>query len=77
MKIETAQRIVAIADELGLDVTLRAEYSGRGMFGRTTAAVVGYRSDIEKCLRTYPMTHNEDAEQVVWDAMGKSDSIAY
>src|SRR4051812_40936618 len=40
MKIETAQAIVAAAEEVGLEgVTLYEGYSGRGMYGKTTAAV--------------------------------------
>lgn len=62
MKLETAQAIVQAATDNKLDVTLRENYSGRGMFGKTTAAVVGSRSDIMDFR---------------WDAMGKYDSVAY
>lgn len=41
MKLETAQAIVNAADEIDLmDVELNENYSGRGMYGRTTSGVV-------------------------------------
>lgn len=46
MKLETAQRIVEAAKDVGDDVALRENYSGRGMFGETTAGVVGRTTDI-------------------------------
>ena len=43
MKLELAQKIVEVAEETGDvgTVTLMESYSGRGMYGETTAAVVG------------------------------------
>lgn len=40
MKLETAKKLVEIGEEGGLKCSLRASYSGRGMFGRETAGVV-------------------------------------
>lgn len=39
MKLETAQALVAYGDQTGAEITLRDDYSGRGMYGRTVAAV--------------------------------------
>ena len=50
MKLELAKAIVAVADDAGREVTLQEDYSGRGMYGATCAAVVGAQSDIIKCL---------------------------
>lgn len=41
MKLKHAQAIVDEAYQHSLNVTLYENYSGRGMFGKTTAAVVG------------------------------------
>lgn len=47
MRIETAKAIVEAADDLGLDgLSLRENYSGRCMYGRTTCGVrFGWTSD--------------------------------
>lgn len=50
MKLENAQRIVKAAEDMGLDVTLREGYSGRGMYGKTTAGVIGCHGDIIKSI---------------------------
>ncbi len=39
MRLEVAEAIVKAADNLGVYATLLPHYSGRGMFGRSTAAV--------------------------------------
>lgn len=40
MKLETAEAIKEAADCIGsMDFSIREEYSGRGMFGRSTAAL--------------------------------------
>lgn len=40
MKIEVAKAIVEAANECGYEMKLREDYSGRGMFGRTTTGIV-------------------------------------
>lgn len=74
MKLEMAQAIVQTAYGHGLRVSLRAEYSGRGMFGKTTAAVVGSRSDITEAI--FYMTKSDSLPTFRWDNMGK-DEVAY
>lgn len=46
MNLQHAALIAEAAEELGLQVSVRQSYSGRGMYGRTTAAVVGSIPDI-------------------------------
>lgn len=40
MDIEDAKQIVEFLEEEGDEVTLREKYSGRGMYGKTTAGIV-------------------------------------
>ncbi len=84
MKIENARRIVKAANELDLDVTLREDYSGRGMMGRSTAGVVGSMGDI---VQSIALAANELGPElgphfiedmaIATDSMGRSSIIAY
>jgi hypothetical protein len=85
MKIETAKQIVEAAQVIGADVTLREGYSGRGMYGRTTAGIVGDRTSIIKATAyaayaTGAAGHDVDGFiddlDFSWDSMGR-DEIAY
>lgn len=69
MKLEDAQ---AVADASGGDVEVRERYSGRGMYGRETAGVVGPRRAILKAA----FAADVDAGNFEWDSMGL-DEIAY
>jgi hypothetical protein len=40
MKLEFATMITEAAEAIDLDVKLRPDYSGRGMYGATTAALI-------------------------------------
>lgn len=73
MKLETAQAIVQAAQENELNVTLREHYSGRGMFGKSTAGVVGSREDITAAIF---LASKEELPSIRWDNMGL-DMIAY
>ena len=83
MKIETARLIEDAATELGLAVEVYEGYSGRGMYGRKTAGVVGRRQDIVRATvqaaieakRIYQTGFQEDLDWS-WDSMGR-DEIAY
>ena len=46
MRTSSAKAIVGAADNLGLPVSHHENYSGRGMFGKTTDGVVGKINDI-------------------------------
>lgn len=50
MKLSTAEKIEQAAQDLGLELDLREDYSGRGMFGKKTAGVVGGLGDIIKSI---------------------------
>jgi hypothetical protein len=51
MKHEVAQAICTAAEDNELDVRLEADYSGRGMFGtKTTAIVYGCISDLVQAV---------------------------
>lgn len=39
MTVETATRAAELAQDMGYEVEVRPAYSGRGMYGRTTAAL--------------------------------------
>ena len=47
------EAIIAAANEIGKDMEIREDYSGRGMFGEgTTAIVYGSQSDLIVCIAT-------------------------
>ena len=50
MKESTARKIMEIMEDAGHEARLRENYSGRGMYGSTTFAVVGDRSQITKAI---------------------------
>lgn len=39
MQLEVAKKLVASADEVGVELEIVEDYSGRGMFGKSTTAV--------------------------------------
>lgn len=71
MQLKTAKAIVQAAAELGLEISLYENYSGRGMYGETTTAVTGDRSDITEAAVSAKQT-----TRFRWDSLGKS-SVAY
>lgn len=86
MKIENAEKIVESAGNLGLDVTLYENYSGRGMYGKVTNGVVGSLGDVVKCIAAVSSEDFKEEKDfldfvedmgVRWDNMGKSDVIIY
>ena len=92
MKLEIAKLIVESGEKLDLDLKLREGYSGRGMFGKTTAGIVGSKSAITKATayaayrfggEELPGLSDEleieeflDEVTFTWDSMGR-DRIAY
>jgi len=50
MKEQIAKAIVKASTTLGLDLELRDSYSGRGMYGSTTVAVVGDQREFLRAL---------------------------
>lgn len=73
MKLELATAIVQAANANDLRVSLRESYSGRGMFGKTTAAVVGSREDITEAIF---YASKDELPSIKWDNMGL-DMVAY
>lgn len=73
MTLDDAKKIVDIARENGVGLGLRPTYSGRGMFGKTTAGVVGGTVEIVEAATLAGLKPRE----FKWDDMGKSDMIAY
>jgi hypothetical protein len=81
MKLEHAKLIVNAANDMGAEVTLRENYSGRGMYGKTTAGVVGTLGDVTKSIAYAASLLTEDDPDKVeefienmdlaWDNMGK------
>lgn len=41
MKLQTARLLREVSYEAGVELEIRGSYSGRGMYGKTTTAVVG------------------------------------
>ncbi len=72
MTLTDATAIVTRAADDGTDLDLRTDYSGRGMYGETTAAVVGARGDISH----YAEACGIDVRGLEWDNMGL-DYVAY
>ena len=89
MHPSVAQKIVEAGAEAGLDLSLRENYSGRGMFGRTTCGVVGDLGEILQAIVAAAYEAGaEDANsggdsdfvrrcgRLSWDSMGR-DAIVY
>jgi sugar phosphate isomerase/epimerase len=80
MKIEIAKAIVETAEELGIEINLYENYSGRGMFGRTTAGIV-YDKDgdllqaVAKAAKVYTEITDEARENGIELAFDVDDFI--
>lgn len=72
MKLEHAQQIVDHLNDEGIDATVYEEYSGRFMYGRTTAGVVTRHSD-DVCIAIGRLGIPHDPRR---DSMGL-DQIVY
>lgn len=72
MKLEDAEKIVKTAEENDMELELRPDYSGRGMFGKTTAGVVGSKVEIVEAATLAGLKPRE----FKWDNMAR-DMIAY
>jgi hypothetical protein len=71
MHAMTAKEIVAADKTNTLEVY--PDYSGRGMFGKTTSGIVGDKGDI----LTACSVAGVGTATLHWDNMGKHDMIAY
>lgn len=73
MNQSDADEIMEVAEAEGLEVRVRENYSGRGMFGRTTTGLVGPEGDVLDAIALAgfrPSSYRKDQ-------MGKSDLIFY
>ncbi len=90
MKLLHAELIAEAADQLGLEVKVYADYSGRGMYGKTTAGLVGSLSDIVQAIACAAVALGENVNDADYDTddfvddlrlsmdcMGRSDIILY
>ena len=83
MKDETIKAIEKAAQCIGLDVEVR-NYSGRGMYGSKTQAIVGCETDIFACVALAGNRMNDDQidefcddlQQLRIDSMGRG-SVYY
>jgi hypothetical protein len=73
MEKAIAKHIIAAAEVIGLDLELRADYSGRGMYGSETVAIVGSDRDFRQAIcyaagtigdQPLPADPGEDPEDV-------------
>lgn len=74
MTKEQAEDIMRIAEEREFEIEMRDDYSGRGMMGQRTYAVVGYSSDILECIDESEVCYEVDFRT---DSMGKNSSVYY
>lgn len=66
MNATTARECFDILNDNGFDVSLREDYSGRGMFGATTFAIVlSSRYDLNDARKVCPRLC-----ETRWDSMG-------
>lgn len=81
MKTEHAKEIAEAATDIGLNVTHRDGYSGRGMYGEETDGVVGSIGDIIQAIASaayqYGQAKSESEGEEFLVAMGnlKFDSM--
>ena len=87
MKLETAEAIRDAANQLGYQVRVHESYSGRGMFGKTTVALSGDKSELLRATvyAGYRFGLNKFGDQMDefmddldwrWDNLGHDD-LAY
>lgn len=82
MQLDTAVLLSRAAEDVGVECEVREEYSGRGMFGRTTAALVVESPLVLVGLaaliageRRYPADLEDfltNLNNLTWDSMGLS-----
>jgi hypothetical protein len=67
MKLQHARAIENAANDGGLDVRVHEKYSGRGMYGKETAAVSGSFGDLVSCIAQVArdFARDDEAEEFV------------
>lgn len=74
MTQDQAESIAKEGIALDYEIEIRTDYSGQGMMGRTTFAVVGYASEIEECCNNSEECYQHKFKM---DLMGKSHAVVY
>ena len=64
MNIDLAKLLVDYSND---NLSLREEYSGRGMYGSTTAGVVGSLDDFDEAVKKIMKNGDEDERQLYAD----------
>lgn len=93
MKKEIAEAILEASETIGLNLEMREDYSGRGMYGDKTHAIVGDADEFRQatCYAAVMITQSEDEEdsqvtvdeyieamaKIRTDNMGRSDLVWY
>lgn len=86
MKAETADALREAADSMGLELQVRDDYSGRGMYGKTTHAVVADLNTLFQCIAyaASAVIKEDDIDDFVHeigrthrDSMGRSELVIY
>jgi len=80
MKAKTADALKEAADSMGIELQVRDDYSGRGMYGKTTHAVVGELNTIFQCIAfaASDIVDEDNLDDFTWE-MGKlrRDSMGF
>ncbi len=85
VEMRIVDAIVAAAEGAGLDVTGRDDYSGRGMYGAKTGAIIGPLNEIMAAailatINPEPVEAEDLAESIrrsSRDSMGRDDVVIY
>ena len=74
MTKEQAEDILYEAGELGYELEVQADYSGRGMMGKVTYAVVGFDEEIREAVANSEICYEVKFRT---DSMGKNQVVYY
>lgn len=84
MKLDVAEQIVQSAESMGIEAELRDDYSGRGMYGETTVAVVisswtKFAAAVAQAAvdSIIPGEVIKEVRKARWDQMGRDDVVVY
>lgn len=77
MTKQEKDRVLEIAEELGIGAEEHGSYSGRFMFGERTEAVIFPSVELAAEVAGYYRAKHGERLVFRWDDMGKSDIIMY
>jgi hypothetical protein len=67
MELQIAEKILEASRELGFECTLNESYSGRGMYGNTTAALIFEKINHFVASVVYVATEIKDEDEDICD----------